>query len=73
MIVYSIEALIVDDLLVGNSHDELVSLRTIIHDTVIIFCFRQRKYFEMHMLSNQTVLNLGRVASVPVILVPEFQ
>ena len=73
MILDSIAALIEYDFLVGNNHDELIALRTIIYDTVIIFCFRQRKYFEMHMLSNQTVLNPGMVASVLVTLVTEFQ
>ena len=44
MILESIAALIEHAVLVGNNHNELVALFTIIHDTVIIICFQQRKY-----------------------------
>ena len=44
MKVESIEDLIEHELLVWNNNDELVSLRAILHDKVLIFCFRQRKY-----------------------------
>ena len=73
MIVESIAALIEQDLPVSNNHDELVALHTIIHDTVIVLCFRQRYYFSMHLSSNQTILNPGRVASALMILFAKFQ
>ena len=44
MIVEFISALIEQDIPVSNNHDELVSLCYIIHDTVLIFWFWQRKY-----------------------------
>ena len=45
VILESIAALVEQDLLIGNNHDELVSLRVIIHDAVLIFRFWQIKYF----------------------------
>ena len=73
MILETILDLIEQDLLVRNIHYELVSLRAIIHDMVLIFDFDRKSMFEMHLLSNKTVPNPGRVASVTMILVPAFQ
>ena len=70
MIVKSIADLIKQELLGVYNHYELVALHTIIHDTVIIIWFLQRNYSAMHLSSNQTVLNPGRVTSVLMILVP---
>ena len=44
MIVDSIETIIEQDLLVGYNQDELVTLRSIMHYAVLIFCFQQIKY-----------------------------
>ena len=44
MIVDSIETIIEQDLLVGYNQDELVTLRSIMHYAVLIFCYQQIKY-----------------------------
>ena len=72
MIVESIAAFIENDLLVGYKHDSLVSLRNIIHDAVLFFSFDIESMFSVHLLSNQTITNLGRFASVLIILVLEL-
>ena len=69
MIVESIVDLIEQDPLAGHNHHELVALRSIIHDTVLILYFDRESIFAMHLLSNQTVPNPGRVESVMMILV----
>ena len=75
MIVDSILNLVEQDPLVGHNHDELVALHAIINNTVFIylFAFNIESMFLMHLLSNQTVPNPVRFASVLMIHVPVLQ
>ena len=71
MIVESIADLIEQELLVGHNHDELVFLRAILHNAVLIFSFQQREsMFLMHLSSNHMFPNPERFASFLMILDP---
>ena len=72
MIVEFITALIEQALIVRNNHYELVSLHTIIQDAVLIFAFDRESMFAMHLSSNHTFTNTGRVAYILMVLVPEL-
>ena len=69
MIVDPIAALAEQEIFIKYYHDELVDLHAIIYDMVLIFYFDRESMFVMHLSSNHTVTNKGRVASALMILV----